>query len=298
MRASRVIVMMKPMRLLWLAWQEARPVVQLVFLLRFSAGAALGAERVDVLVEWPVITAAAGWLATTWSIYLVNGVADVVEDRANGSNRPIARGDLSSAPARRTVWLLAVVGLVAAGIVATVLLLLVALMLMVGWAYSLGPHPFKRNVISFALSVTALGILTYLAGWQASGGADPSGSLLLFASMMSLWMALGGSTKDLSDTTGDRLAGRRTLPVILGERRARVVMAGAASLLGWTFAILATLRVSHLLPVADVVCTGSIALTTAALTRVDTADRAVKRRPYKVFMITQYLGHIALFVTI
>jgi 4-hydroxybenzoate polyprenyltransferase len=290
--------MMKPMRLLWLAWQEARPVVQLVFLLRFSAGAALGAERVDVLVEWPVITAAAGWLATTWSIYLVNGVADVVEDRANGSNRPIARGDLSSAPARRTVWLLAVVGLVAAGIVATVLLLLVALMLMVGWAYSLGPHPFKRNVISFALSVTALGILTYLAGWQASGGADPSGSLLLFASMMSLWMALGGSTKDLSDTTGDRLAGRRTLPVILGERRARVVMAGAASLLGWTFAILATLRVSHLLPVADVVCTGSIALTTAALTRVDTADRAVKRRPYKVFMITQYLGHIALFVTI
>nr|BFE70725.1 hypothetical protein GCM10020092_040260 [Actinoplanes digitatis] len=56
---------------------------------------------------------------------------------------------------------------------------------------------------------------------------------------MALWMAVGGVTKDLSDVRGDRLAGRRTLPILLGERRARRVMALVAGAVAGGFVVLA-----------------------------------------------------------
>jgi 4-hydroxybenzoate polyprenyltransferase len=278
-----------------LAWQEARPVVQLIFMLRFAAGAALGGPATDA-VAVSVVIAAAGWLAATWAVYLLNGVADVVEDRENCSTRPIARGELPAGSATTVVWLLAVFGLVAAAIVSVTMVVLVALMLAVGWAYSMGPSPLKRNVAGFVFAVTVLGLLTYLAGWCACGGGKPNESLLLFGVAMSLWMALGGSTKDLPDTRGDWLAGRRTLPVLLGERRARLAMAVAASLLGWMFVILGAVWVDHLLPVALVVCAGSAALALVALTSISGGDRCAKRRPYHAFMVTQYLAHVSLFI--
>jgi 4-hydroxybenzoate polyprenyltransferase len=277
-----------------LAWQEARPVVQLVFMLRFLAGAALGAVYVGEVVAATAVVAALSWLATTWAVYLLNGVADVVEDRANGSTRPIARGELLEDTAERIVWGLATAGLVLGALVSPVMLLLVALMLAVGWAYSLGPRPCKQNMPGFLISVLALGVLTYLAGWHASGAGHPQGPVLLFGAMMSLWMGLAGSTKDLSDTRGDRLAGRRTLPVLLGEWRARAVMAVSASLVGWTFVFVAG-WVGRLLPVAVVVCAGAVVLALVALTPLGNGDRTAKRRPYRVFMVTQYLAHLTLF---
>lgn len=278
-----------------LAWGEARPVVQLIFMLRFLAGAALGAMYTDEVAAVTVVVAAASWFVTTWAVYLVNGVADVVEDRANSSARPIATGELPERTAERIVWVLATVGLVLGALVSPVMLLLVALMLGVGWAYSLGPRPCKQNMPGFLVSVVALGLLTYLAGWHAAGAGQPEGPVLLFGVMMSLWMGLAGSTKDLSDTTGDRLAHRRTLPVLLGERRARVVMAAAASLVGWSFLVAGAVWFGRLLPVAVAVCTGSAVLSLVALTRLGDGDRAAKRRPYRVFMVTQYAAHLALF---
>lgn len=278
-----------------LAWQEARPVVQLIFMLRFLAGAALGAAYAGEVAAATAVVAALSWLATTWAVYLLNGVADVVEDRANGSTRPIARGELPEATAERIVWALATTGLVLGALVSPVMLLLVALMLAVGWAYSLGPFPCKQNMPGFLVSVFALGVLTYLAGWHASGAGNPQGPVLLFGIMMSLWMGLAGWTKDLSDTRGDRLAGRRTLPVLLGEWGARVVMAAAASLVGWTFVLFGAGLAGRLLPVAVVVCAGSAMLSLVAVTPLGNSDRAAKRRPYRVFMVTQYVAHLTLF---
>jgi 4-hydroxybenzoate polyprenyltransferase len=120
--------------------------------------------------------------------------------------------------------------------------------------------------------------------------------VLVFGIAMSGWMGLAGWTKDLSDTTGDRLAGRRTLPVLLGEWRARVVMAAAASLVGWTFVLLSAGLAGDLLPVAVVVCVGSAVLALVATTPLGQGDRAAKRRPYRVFMVTQYATHLTLFL--
>ncbi|MEV5717659.1 UbiA family prenyltransferase [Amycolatopsis mediterranei] len=285
------------LRRMRLAWREARPVVQIIFLLRFAAGATLGAAGSGYgAVNRPaLLEAALGWFAATWAVYLLNGIADVVEDRANGQVRPIARGELSRRSASTIVGALSVAALVFAAAVSTTQLLLTAAMLGVGWAYSMGPWPLKANLGGFVAAVTALGMLTYLAGWSAAGGGRVTEPVFLFGLMMSLWMGLGGSTKDLADAKGDRLAGRKTLPVLLGEGPARAVMAVAAGSVGGVFAVLCAVRGSVVLPAAVVVLAGSAVLSGTVLTSLSRGARSAQRRPYRVFMVTQYCAHIALF---
>ncbi|WP_244210821.1 UbiA family prenyltransferase [Amycolatopsis kentuckyensis] len=271
--------------------------MQFVFQLRFASGFVLAAvARGEFTLNSAVFAGAAGWLAATWAIYLMNGIADVVEDRVNGSTRPIARGSLPVTSATVTCFVLSVGALGCCVLVSFRMVVLVVLMLAVGWAYSLGPYPLKMTVPGFLVSVTALGLLTYSAGGCAAGG-DGAASLLPFGLVMSLWMSLVGWTKDLSDVEGDRVAGRRTLPVLLGERRARTVMAIAVTVVGWGFFAAAGVAGRHLQPAAAVVCCGSVLVAVLLLVPVRRPGRPVRRRPYRAFMITQYAAHATLLLS-
>jgi 4-hydroxybenzoate polyprenyltransferase len=71
---------------------EARPAVQIIFLLRFLAARSLSGHGGRHLLDGRALLAAVVWEGVILSIYLYNGVADVVEDRLNESTRPIASG--------------------------------------------------------------------------------------------------------------------------------------------------------------------------------------------------------------
>ncbi|WP_133903204.1 UbiA family prenyltransferase [Actinophytocola oryzae] len=276
------------------SWQEARPVVQVIFQLRFVAGVVLGGGTATThLVDQSVLLAAASWLAATWCVYLVNGIADVVEDRENGSTRPIARGALPVAAATRMCYVLAVVAVTCGVLVSSRSALLVLLVLLVGWSYSMGPWPLKNSMPGFLAGVVSLGLLTYLAGWSAVGGGWNT-TLVVTSVAMSLWMGLVGATKDLSDVRGDRVAGRRTAPVVLGVRRAKALMAALAVSLGLAFLTTAVVVVPRLLPVGVVVCSGACAVAVLLLSAAGRGGRCAERRPYRAFMTTQYAAHMTL----
>jgi len=281
-----------------LCWKEARPVVQGIFALRFCCAALLADHHTNGAV-WPRVVAVLGcWVAATWAIYLLNGVADVVEDRENGSVRPIARGILPVDFAKSVVVGMSAVAIGFAALISPVVCLLVALHLAAGIAYSTGPRPLKGNVPGFFGAVVTLGGLTYLCGWYASGATEIGAPLLLFGGAMSLWMGFGGATKDLSDIAGDRLAGRRTLPVVAGDRAARIAMAIGASAVGWGFLLAALRWAPSVAPVGFVVCAGSVALTLVVSSNVSRGERFRRRRPYRTFMITQYTAHLTLLVSL
>lgn len=281
-----------------LCWKEARPVVQGIFALRFCCAALLADHHTNGAV-WPRVAGVLGcWVAATWAIYLLNGVADVVEDRENGSVRPIARGILPVDFAKSVVVGLSAAAAGFAALISPVVCLLVALHLAAGIAYSTGPRPLKGNVPGFFGAVVALGGLTYLCGWYASGATEIGAPLLLFGGAMSLWMGFGGATKDLSDVAGDRLAGRRTLPVVLGDRAARIAMAIGASAVGWGFLLAAVRWAPSVAPVGFVVCAGSVALAVVVSSNVSRGERFRRRRPYRTFMITQYTAHLTLLVSL
>ena len=278
----------------WLAWREARPVVQCMFQLRFLVAAALAACAVhDAPDPRTLVLGAAAWLCTTWHVYLLNGLHDRVEDRANASRRPLAGGRLGVPAARRSLAALAVGALVLGACAGQVLAGLVAVMLGLGWCYSAGRRPGKASVAGSATVIAAGGAVTFLAGWRVGGGGAPDPTFAIVAIAMSLWMALVGMTKDLSDVAGDRAAGRRTLPVLLGLRRARLLLAALALTTG-TATLAVALATRTQLPFAAALSAGALVVAGALLL----GDRVRPRRPYHCFMVVQYLVHLTLIVGI
>lgn len=277
-------------RLSLLCLLEARPAVQGIFLLRFLAGASFSGPLLSGAASLSLYAGAALWGCVTLSIYVLNGVMDVEEDWINRSARPIARGDLRISQAATAAAILAFLGLVGAlmlGIAWNV-----AAMLALGWLYSGPPLYLKRWPAGLAAVAILGGLLTYHTGYIANGAADELLELGVFGGVMALWMGLVGQTKDLSDVEGDREAGRRSGPVVWGEDLARLLYSGIAFSLGGAYLILSTLYAPSLLGSAVVLTLGASGLAAIALSPWSRGDKTKRRRPYRVFMLTQYGAHL------
>lgn len=273
--------------LVGLAFLEGRPVVIGVFALRFVVGTLLVADA-----QWtsPMLWAAAtSWLLAVWAVYLINGISDIEGDRLNGSSRPLATGRLGTRPATAFAVALLALSLLMATLFPNPFLLAVVAFVCLGLVYSLGPWAAKKAGVA-ALAVAAAGVfLTYLAAAHVVADAVPA-SAFAFATVASSWIVVVGHTKDFGDVAGDEAEGRRTLPVILGEERARAVVAigtgivaAAALVLG---VIVGQLRALLVLGVA-----GPIVIVFVLV--AGGGDRGREKRPYRSFMAGQYALNVA-----
>jgi 4-hydroxybenzoate polyprenyltransferase len=285
-----------------LCFREARPIVQLIFLLRYLAAVAVaspGAVRLPGAVELRrILLGTLSWMAATFFTYLYNGVMDIAEDRVNGSRRPIALGYLDPDSASLVAYAAAAVATVAGFAVSTTTGLLVVAFLICGYAYSGWPFYLKRATGGTMTAVLVLGAATYAGGYSVVGpGGRRCAELVAFGAAMSLWMCLVGAlAKDFSDVAGDRAAGRRPLLVRWGERRTRLVLALAASMVSTGLLLVAVSRYPLLLPPALALQAGGLAVAALSLvSRWSSGDRSSRRRPYRAFMIAQYLAHLSLF---
>lgn len=277
---------------------EARPSVLGISLLRYTAGVALCAVPVSMSNLWRAAAGALFFELAVLFTYLFNGVCDVREDRVNCSGRPIARGELPLPVARRVAWGGAVIALAGATWLGAVFGAATAAYILTGYLYSAGPARLKQRLLGIAGAGTCLGLLGYAAGASAVAGFAPTPPLTALAVFMSLWMGLvGAPAKDLPDVAGDAAAGRRTLPVVFDEARVRLVLTLAAFALAGGFFVVAIWLYPVLCPAAVTMTTGAVALAAVAPTGVSEGDRRCRRRPYRIFMITQYLAHISLIST-
>jgi 4-hydroxybenzoate polyprenyltransferase len=170
---------------------------------------ALGAVALPKLLAFAALSAiglgAAGNVA--------NDLADVPADRVNrpATERPLAAGRIRPKTAHLLVWLGALVGLSAAALVSGRQLLLgaIALVVMLGYSPWLKRHGLPGN-----LAVAAIAGLPLFYGALAVGQAKAG----LVPWVLAGWIHLGRElAKDLQDESGDRVVGRRTLPVRLGR---------------------------------------------------------------------------------
>lgn len=272
---------------------EARPVVLGMFGLRFCCGALLAAPAAAVATGERLLVGLVAWELAVVSVYLLNGVQDVAEDRVNRSARPIARGDLPPQVALAAAVSCAAGALLASGLAGGPLAaLLVAAFLALGVLYSCPPVPFKSSATGSAVSGTLFGLLSYCAGLAAPGGQGPQATWLAFALPMALWTGLVGSlTKDLSDVAGDAAAGRRTAPVVFGvaaARHAAVLTAGGIAI---GLAATAGSMAPELLPAAVTAAAGA-ALVARACRRPLPPAGVRDRAAYRAFMVTQYAAHV------
>jgi 4-hydroxybenzoate polyprenyltransferase len=275
---------------------EARPVVLLIYAVRLVVAFALVHVGIRPFQLWRLPVALLTWLLAVASIYLLDGVMDVVEDRLNGSSRPIARGALPRPFALTVSGLWAGLSMAGALVLGSPYTYLVPAMLLMGYAYS-GPLPrLKRWSSAAGATVLVAGLLTFVAGGGVSGSLPGSLTLVVFAIAMSSWMGLVGAlAKDFSDVPGDALVGRRTSAVVRGVRRTAWLLTFNAFVVALGF-LAGALLVNHLLlwPAA-VVAFGAFAVAFGCYSR---SARTKPRRPYRAFMVTQYLAHVIVLVVI
>jgi 4-hydroxybenzoate polyprenyltransferase len=227
------------------------------------------------------------------AIYLFNGVTDIAGDQANGSKRPIASGRLPVTLAAQSTALLATGGLALCALVSPLLAGLALALLVLGWAYSAGPA-LKNATGGCALAVGGGAVLAYAAGGVIGGGL--SAQSVSFAAAFALWVGLCSATKDLSDVEGDRLAGRRTWPVLYGDAGARRLISATSGLLTVGLALLCA-RLHGVLDVAAfTACLGAAALAIGVLLPATASTRTGGRRPYRVFMTVQYAVNATMIV--
>ncbi len=135
--------------------------------------------------------------------------------------------------------------------------------------------------------------MTYAAGWISRGHVTVDG--LALALLVSLWVGLCCASKDFSDLDGDRVAGRRTWPVILGPRAAARLLAAVAVLAAGCVVLSTALTSMSPIPAATI-CLGSVAVATTAVQSAGARTRTTRRRPYKAFLTTQYATNITIMI--
>ncbi|GAB4588371.1 UbiA family prenyltransferase [Nocardia sp. IFM 10818] len=275
-------------RNLLLSFHEARPCVQVLFVLRFLGGGILcGAPHLDARF----LIGCLAWFFAIMCAYLLNGCSDLVADRINGSTRPLATGRLRRSSALRIAAALALMSVGLSALVSINLLLHAIGALVLGCVYSFGRNALKRGPFGVTVTVVVIGLLTFDAGRIACEGGLTV-EFVAFAGGLTLWMVVGGLVKDLDELPGDLAAGRRPFFACVGYLKGCVTVGFIAAVPtgGMTY-----LSVTTDLPVdaaAAALIVGSIGLWHRLWRGSWLYTARGRRGPYRMFMHTQYVAYL------
>ena len=191
------------------------------------SGAVAAAAATDVAL--PVGTVALGVaaaLSATGASNAWNQAFDADIDRVNKPERPIPAGRVTVGAALRLGHVLAALAL-ALGLLATPAFgACIAVGVLCTWIYSAPPLRTKASLVGALLTIAVpRGLLVPVAGWSLVVAPWTRTDPWALGVVIFLFVLGAAATKDFADVAGDRAHGCRTLPVVLGARRAAVLIA-------------------------------------------------------------------------
>ena len=217
----------------------------------------------------------------------INDYFDYEIDRINRPERPLPRGAMSRKTAFWYAMALFAIGLILASLinVQAFLLAVLAYTAMFLYAWKLKPLPFIGNIV-----VAALTGATPLYGAIAVGKIGLAGYLALCAFLVNVAREV---IKDIEDVEGDLAKGARTLPIVIGKKRAAYV--------GAFFAFLTV--IASFLPVRAGVGLGYLAMVPvdalilySAFLILRSQDRETAHRSQKLLKISMFLAVMAFMI--
>jgi 4-hydroxybenzoate polyprenyltransferase len=180
-------------------------------------------------------------LLVTAGTYILNDLIDMDLDRANGKNRPLPSNRISKKQALAFVTISFTIAIALATITLSIVsLVIVTLMIAIGVAYS-SPRTalMKRFVIKtisiavFYMLCASLGMFSFYNIELAIERPALVASILLTLALM---VFISSTLNDMGDIKGDKAAGRRTIPIVLGKNNTlKLAMILAASVLSITW---------------------------------------------------------------
>lgn len=157
----------------------------------------------------------------TVGMYVLNDLVDADLDRANGKKRPISSGLVSKKQTLVFIILTNSLALLLSIITLNpVSILIVSLMLVLGISYSDPKVALMKRFVTKTIAISIYYALCALLGVTSSYSLDLAiGNPVILVNsllMLSIMIFISSTLNDLGDVEGDRGAGRRTIPIVIG----------------------------------------------------------------------------------
>jgi geranylgeranylglycerol-phosphate geranylgeranyltransferase len=242
-------------------------------------------------------------LLVTAGTYIMNDLIDADLDRANGKKRPISSGQVS----RRQAWTFVLLTfgmalLLTAITFSPISLIIVTLMLIIGMTYSSPRIALMKRFVIKTMSIAIFYILCALLGMTSAYNLDLAlDSPMLVASVLStlaLMVFISSTLNDMGDIDGDKAAGRRTIPIVIGKDntiKLTMVLAAGVLAITWAFyvAALVTGKGSSLMAVSTTTI-ALVVLMTLVRMRKGFQDAEFMRSQHKKLFPLQMAMHPSL----
>ncbi|KAF4590499.1 hypothetical protein EYR38_009800 [Pleurotus pulmonarius] len=181
------------------------------------------------LPAWNVVRFVPWTTFYTYFFNLSNQIVGIEEDRINKPGRPLPSGQITVQGAKRR-W-----AITSAAFLCTALSNSRLIAQTLTWAATTaflcltpyGGHWFGKNVVAMSLGTWAL-----LSGIYSSIAETTLAEERSFA-VVSIWVGLASQIQDLRDIDGDKVVGRKTLPIVAGVERSRWYISFAFLPLGY-----------------------------------------------------------------
>ncbi len=180
-------------------------------------GQADAATIVRQVVPLPLVS-----LLIATGMYVLNDLIDADLDKANGKKRPIPSGQVSKNQAWSfIIWTNGLAVILSIVTLNTSSVILVAPMLAIGLLYSAPKMALADRFVIKTLSIALFYMLCALLGITSIVGFDlavsnpivPIHAMFMFGTMI----FVSSVFNDLGDVQGDKAAGRRTIPIVIGR---------------------------------------------------------------------------------
>jgi geranylgeranylglycerol-phosphate geranylgeranyltransferase len=161
-------------------------------------------------------------------MYVLNDLVDADLDHSNGKKRPIPTGEVSKRDAWIFIILTNVTGFLLASIMFNLASMLIALMIVsIGLMYSAPKVALKDRfllkTLSIALAMMLCTILGSTANWHVKYLYDNTNNIdnlimsIYAPIMLGTMVFITSPFNDVADVIGDKVAGRRTIPLVIGK---------------------------------------------------------------------------------
>ncbi len=150
-----------------------------------------------------------------------NNLADREIDVINNKKTPLLENDISLKDYRTISWLFFVLSVVYAWVVGFFALFAILLFIACYWLYSMPPLRFKRITFFSKIAIAFNSLILVMLGYVLAGG-----EIHKFPPQVIAFFLLGfifpANFIDIKDYKGDKAAGIKTLPVMLGLKASKI----------------------------------------------------------------------------
>jgi geranylgeranylglycerol-phosphate geranylgeranyltransferase len=208
---------------------------------------ALETENVVAFASKTIPLPAASFLIII-GMYVLNDLMDADLDRLNEKKRPIPVGQVSETQAWIFIILTNGIGLSMALLTFNTDSIIIALVIaLIGLMYSIPKLALKDRFVIKTLSIAIAMILCTMLGstvnnWNTNYVSDDNNhfdrlSISIYAaSMLGTMIFVTSPLNDLGDVIGDKAAGRRTIPIVIGREntvKLSIFIATSMSIVSW-----------------------------------------------------------------